>query len=135
MLSYGTDFSTYHTLIPTDNSADNMGCFPCGAEEGLYSKIFQFPDGLLVTCAPWSGFGKTMPILITSALIFRLMGGKIMLAMKNAKAMDIAMMNFKYVRTGGWETFVTYTKASPIHILILFVMFFVLLVVVFDFRI
>lgn len=44
-LSYGTDVSNYHTLIPIDNSTDINGWFPCGDESGLHSKIFYFPKG------------------------------------------------------------------------------------------
>ncbi|OMJ83507.1 hypothetical protein SteCoe_15538 [Stentor coeruleus] len=45
-LSYGTDISTYHTLVPTDNSTDINGWFDCGDEKGLHSKIFMFPSGV-----------------------------------------------------------------------------------------
>lgn len=45
-LSYGTDISTYHILIPTDNSTDVSGWFACGDEKGLHSKIFTFPPGV-----------------------------------------------------------------------------------------
>jgi hypothetical protein len=47
-LSYGTDFSSYSTLVPVDSPADDMGWFKCGQAEGIESKIFQFP--LAKTC-------------------------------------------------------------------------------------
>lgn len=43
---FGSEFSEQHILIPTDNSTDSLGSFPCGDSEGSYSKIFKFPDGV-----------------------------------------------------------------------------------------
>lgn len=40
---FGNDYSQQHTLIPTDNSTDSSGFFPCGSSEGIFSKIFKFP--------------------------------------------------------------------------------------------
>jgi hypothetical protein len=47
-LLLGTDFAPEHTLVPSDNSTDDMGWFPCGDAAGLFTKDFQFPEGL--TC-------------------------------------------------------------------------------------
>ncbi len=43
-ISYGNDLTSYQTLIPSDNSTDSMGWFPCGEEEGLETKDFYIPD-------------------------------------------------------------------------------------------
>jgi hypothetical protein len=41
---FGTEFSEQHVLVPTDNSTDSFGFFPCGESEGSFSKVFKFPD-------------------------------------------------------------------------------------------
>ncbi|CAG9319667.1 unnamed protein product [Blepharisma stoltei] len=47
-LSHGTDYSIYETLLPTDNSANSTGYFPCGRKASSTEfKIVVFPSKII----------------------------------------------------------------------------------------
>ena len=49
-LIFGNEYAEPHTLYPIDDSADQFGLFPCGEDQGVYKKIFKFPEDSCDSC-------------------------------------------------------------------------------------
>ena len=130
-LSYGTDFSTYHTLTPTDNSTDSMGWFVCGEKEGIESKIFKFPEG--ITCdsctLQWIWENKVATYYQCSDI--EITGGKDNACYGKCKNAGFCSDGLCVCEEGWAGTFCEVdVAAEPVNILRLFIVLMVLVVVV-----
>ena len=130
-LSYGTDFASYHTLIPTDNSTDSTGWFPCGAEEGLQSKIFAFPPGVTCDMCTLQWIWKNKVATYYQCIDIEITGGNDSACYGKCKNEGYCSDGLCVCKEGWAGNFCEKdATAEPVHILRLFIALMVLLCVV-----
>ena len=130
-LSYGTDFSLYHTLIPIDNSTDSMGWFPCGSQEGLESKIFQFPPGVTCDSCTLQWIWQNKVATYYQCIDVEITGGKDVACYGKCKNGGFCSDGLCICQDGWVGTYCEHDEAAePVHILRLFIAFAILLLII-----